>query len=50
MGQIREEILGMPTFLSDMPSWDFSSVICDMLQQYAEEVSAVPVIVTGLGQ
>ena len=38
INQIREEILEIPTFHSDIPVWDFADIICDMLHQYAEMV------------
>ena len=39
ISQIKEEILAMPTFQSDIPIWNFKDIICDMLHQFADMVS-----------
>ncbi len=46
VGQIREELLTVPTFQSNIPMWDFSDIICSMLHRYAETVT---LLTPGLG-
>ena len=42
--QIKEEILKVPTFQSDIPQWDFTDIVCEMLYQFADMVSSVSVV------
>ena len=42
ISQIKEEILKVPTFQSDIPQWNFTDIVCEMLYQFADMVSNVP--------
>ena len=35
---IREEILSLPSFTSQIPTWHFTKLVVDMLSYYAEQV------------
>ena len=41
ISQIKEEILKVPTFQSDIPQWDFTDIVCEMLYQFADMVSNI---------
>ena len=43
---IKQEILGAAAFTSQMPSWHFTSIVCDMLHCYAERVRGMESVVT----
>ncbi len=36
---IKEEILSVPPFTSQLPTWHFTDLVCAMLHHYAENVN-----------